>query len=159
MKTPVEAVRTAFYDKLERDASFFDIGASLEESKEIAATRSFVYLKEAVSYWKRKSSVGISLKFDEEYFEEELTDDEIDLIAMIMVLMHYQKTVVALKSKMHVFSSADIKALYSFSPAQERSSFLKQVDSYKDQVDDAIDGYAARDRITNARIHAGFGGL
>ena len=88
-----------------------------------------------------------------------MTDDEIDLIAMIMVYMHYQKTVVALKSKMHIFSSADIKALYNFSPAQERSSFMRQVEAYKDEVDDAIDGYAARDRITNARIPVGFGGL
>lgn len=159
MGTPVEAVYTAFYDKLERDASFFDAGNSIEESEEIAKERSHTYLKEAVSYWKRKQSADISLRFDKEKFEADLTDDEIDLIAMIMVYMHYQKTVVALKSKMHIFSSADIKALYNFSPAQERSSFMRQVEAYKDEVDDAIDGYAARDRITNARIPVGFGGL
>lgn len=159
MATPIEAVYTAFYDKLERDASFFDMGGTLEESEDIARTRSYAYLKESVSYWKRKHSMEISLKFNETEFEADLTDDEIDLLAMIMLLMHYQKTAVALKSKMHVFSSADIKALYSFSPAQERSTFLKQVSSYKQEVDDAIDGYAARDRITNARFSAGFGGL
>ena len=108
MGTPVEAVYTAFYDKLDRDASFFDAGNSIEESEEIAKERSHTYLKEAVSYWKRKQSADISLRFDKEKFEADLTDDEIDLIAMIMVYMHYQKTVVALKSKMHIFSSADI---------------------------------------------------
>ena len=159
MGTPVEAVYTAFYDKLERDASFFDAGSSLEESEEIAKERSHTYLKEAISYWKRKQSADIPLRFDKEKFEADLTDDEIDLIAMIMVYMHYQKTAVALKSKMHIFSAADIKALYNFSPAQERSSFMKQVESYKKEVDDAIDGYAARDRLTNARISVGFGGL
>ena len=40
MGTPVEAVYTAFYDKLERDASFFDAGNSIEESEEIAKERS-----------------------------------------------------------------------------------------------------------------------
>ena len=159
MGTPVEAVYTAFYDKLERDASFFDAGSSLEESEEIAKERSRTYLKEAIFYWKRKQSADISLRFDKDKFEADLTDDEIDLIAMIMVYMHYQKTAVALKSKMHIFSAADIKALYNFSPAQERSSFMKQVESYKKEVDDAIDGYAARDRLTNARISVGFGGL
>lgn len=159
MATPIEAVYTAFYDKIERDAAFFDMGATLEESEKLAEMRSHTYLKEAISYWKRKQSMSISLKFNDTSFEEELTDNEIDLIAMIMVLMYYQKVAVALKSKMHIFSSADIKALYNFSPAQERSTFLKQVESYKDEVDDAIDGYGARDRITNGRIPAGFGGL
>lgn len=159
MATPVEAVYTAFYDKMEKNASFFSMGNSLEESEKIAQERTHVYMKEAVVYWKRKHSMDISLKFNRVEFESDLTDDEIDLIAMIMVYMHYHKTAVTLESRTHTFSSADIKALYNFSPAQERSSFMKQIQAYKKEVDDAIDGYAARDRITNARVPAGFGGL
>ena len=159
MATPLAAVYTAFYDKIERDAAFFDMGATLEESEKLAEMKSHTYMKEAISYWKRRHSMSVSLKFGEAEFEADLTDDEIDLIAMIMVLMYYQKVAVALKSKMHIFSSADIKALYNFSPAQERSTFLRQVESYKEEVDEAIDGYGARDRITNSRIPAGFGGL
>lgn len=159
MATPLEAVYTAFYDKLEKDAAFFDMGDSIEESEELAKKVAYGYLRESVAYWKRKQSIRLSLIFDKEKFEEDLTDGEIDLLAMIMVYQHYQKTAIALKSKMHIFSSADIKALYAFSPAQERSTFLRQVESYKTEVDDAIDGYGARDRLSNARIITGFGGL
>ena len=151
MTLNADEVIQCFFDKLEADDEFFAYyGVDEGEALALARERARSYLKEAVVYFRRFAVVDFSFAMTESddgdlFFEEEITDDEVDLLTEIMLLKYYERGLAKLKPKINMFSSTDLKALHS---ANERSTFIEMLRSVRENVDTMLSQYVARDRLT-----------
>lgn len=161
MATGRKVVRTAFYDRIEADDTFFQYFGDFsdEEIQAIADTRANTYIAEAVAILKRRCEVEIDFSIDEENdtFIDDLTAEEILLIGGDLAFEVYiGREIAKMKTRINTFSSSDLRALHS--PASERKSFMDMYRELKADNEVKILDYASRDRTTGRYISVNKGG-
>lgn len=145
-----------FFSKLEKDTDFFALyNLTEEEILDIAVKRSKVYLKEAYSQFKLNCTLEFQFLFDDNLAQISVspdninvTFDEINIIAELMREICYDRDLAKLRAFQTRFSPTDLN---SFSPANERTSFLKMCEYIKKNNNMLIDNYDSRDRLTGKR--------
>ena len=147
-------VYEAFFDKIELDSEYFQYFEVDEiEAMKIAQERARSYLREACSYLRRHVSLDFTLSIakderGEEHFAVPITDDEIELLASIMLIPYYERGLAKLRPKLNTFSASELKLLHS--PANERQTYLALIDNQRANVNFLIADYYAKDRLTGA---------
>lgn len=145
---------TRFFDKVETDSDFFDYyGVQEDEALQLATERARSYLREAIVYLYRETELDFDLGLVHDgaqyQFAEEITENEVDLLAEIMYLRHLERGLAKLTPKINVLSSSDLKVLHS--PANERSSYVAMIDQARNNVVAMVSKYVAVDRLTGKR--------
>ena len=147
-------VYEAFYDKIELDSEYFQYFDVDEiEAMKIAQERARSYLREACSYLRRHVTLDFSLRIEkdetgEEHFAASITDDEVDLLAAIMLVPYYERGLAKLRPKLNTFSASELKLLHS--PANERQTYLALIENQRANINFLIADYYAKDRLTGA---------
>lgn len=154
MTNSLNDVYEVFFDKVEQDKEFF-VYFQLDEiqAMEIARERARSYLRDACSYLRRLVTLDFSLSIVEdeagvESFANKLTDDEVYLLAEIMMGFHYKRSLAKLLPKLNTFSAAELKLLHS--PANERQTYTAMVAQVWANIDRLIADYYAKDRLTGS---------
>lgn len=144
-----ETFYTLFFDKVERDRDFFMYNdVKPEDVEEVIRERAKSYLLSALAYLFLKCTSNINfMNYDAQnnVHNEDLTQTEIDLIVDIMFEKYLERDISMLKSQSNRFTTKDLN---TFSPANERRTFM---DMYRDvQADNMqrIKDYEATDRLT-----------
>jgi len=148
--TSFKKILKKFYDRIEKDADFFNYyNVDVEEAKEIAENRAKNYLCESLDELSCLSGLDVDFSDYNEDIEEinfKLVPKEIKLIVELMFL-YYMKRDEALLHAMEInFTPSDLSV---FSPANERSSYKNFIIKLENNVDIKIDDYKNRDRKTN----------
>lgn len=148
--TSFKKILKKFYDRIEKDADFFNYyNVDVEEAKEIAENRAKNYLCESLDELSCLPGLDVDFSDYNEDIEEinfKLVPKEIKLIVELMFL-YYMKRDEALLHAMEInFTPSDLSV---FSPANERSSYKNFIIKLENNVDIKIDDYKNRDRKTN----------
>lgn len=151
MATKLEAVRQAFYDRIESDDTFFQYFGQWdeEEIQAIADERADTYIKEAIALLRRKCKPDIGFIIDNTVgeFVDDLTDDEIHLIGGDLAFQVYiGRDIAKMRTRVNTFTSTDLKALHS--PANERNSYMAMYNSLCAENLTKIMDYSSRDRLS-----------
>ena len=147
--TSYEQLYVPFFNRIEEDAKFFSYyNLSAKEALEIAQKRAKNYLNEAVSILKRNCTLDFDLVLDDEVemISEDLTSDEINLLADLMYEVYISRDIATLKSMVNALTSTDLKMLHS--PANERKTFMDMYNTLKYNNEVAMSQYNGRDRKT-----------
>ena len=150
--TSYEQLYVPFFNRIEEDAKFFSYyNLSAKEALEIAQKRAKNYLNEAVSILKRNCTLDFDLVLDDEVemISEDLTSDEINLLADLMYEVYISRDIATLKSMVNALTSTDLKMLHS--PANERKTFVDMYNTLKYNNEVAMSQYNGRDRRTGKR--------
>ena len=141
----------AFYRKIEKDYQFFSYyNLTDEEAVELAQSRAKGLLHDAVAEFKLNSlDIDIQLDEENEVITPDLTNVEIDILASIMFKIYLSRDVATLKSMINIMSSSDLKMLYA--PANERKTFMDMYAKVQSDLEEKIQKYIARDRLTGKR--------
>lgn len=100
--TSYEQLYVPFFNRIEEDANFFSYyKITADEALEIAKKRAKNYLNEAVSILKRNCTLDFDLELDDEVemISEDLTNEEINLLADLMYEVYISRDIATLKSK------------------------------------------------------------
>lgn len=152
MGTSFEKIRNRFFDKLEKDDTFFNyVNLTDNEAMEIATKRANLLI-ESASIELVATCISdvdfLDLDEDLEEYNFELTEIETRLIVEIMFKQFMEKDVPTL----HVFALNFIPSEFnSFSPANERTSYMNLVKKLQEDIRKMIDDYEASDRATKKR--------
>ena len=150
--TTYEELYTPFFNRIEKDATFFSYyNLTEEEALEIAKSRTKNYLSEAITIWERNCTLDIEIVLDDELEEisANLTHNEINLIADLMYEVYISRDIVTLKSMVNALTSTDLKMLHS--PANERKTFMDMYNTLKSNNEVAMSNYNGRNRLTGKR--------
>ena len=150
--TTYEELYTPFFNRIEKDATFFSYYNLTEaEALEIAKSRTKNYLNEAITIWERNCTLDIEIILDDELEEisADLTHNEINLVADLMYEVYISRDIVTLKSMVNALTSTDLKMLHS--PANERKTFMDMYNTLKSNNEVAMSNYNGRDRLTGKR--------
>lgn len=152
MGTARSEVRQAFFDAIELDDTFYEYyDETLDDGdiQDIADERANTYIKKAISILKSKCEPEIDFTVDEETdeFNDDLTDDEIQLIGGDLAFEVYiGRDIAKMRTRINTFTSSDLKALHS--PANERNSLMAMYKQLQNDNLAKISDYAAKNRIT-----------
>ena len=111
------------------------------------------YLMESLSVITRNIEPEEDFSFDDydselEEFNSDLTFDEIDMLAHLMLEQHFKREF----GKLKAFSAQDLPtSLQVFSPANERTSIRALVKAIHEENMTMLDNYMAKDRSTRKR--------
>lgn len=150
--TTYEELYTPFFNRIEKDATFFSYyNLTEDEALEIAKSRTKNYLNEAITIWERNCTLDIEIVLDDELEEisADLTHNEINLVADLMYEVYISRDIVTLKSMVNALTSTDLKMLHS--PANERKTFMDMYNTLKSNNEVAMSNYNGRDRLTGKR--------
>ena len=151
--TSFDLFYTRFFNKVEKDADFFDYyNHTEEESMEIAKQRAENYLIEAVDELKTKCETTVNfydMDMENKCFNFKAYSNEIEIISRIMFKIYLERDIALMKPIVNSLSATDIKAL--FSPAADRKTFDEMLKRYESKTDTMISQYTARDRETGKR--------
>ena len=150
--TSYEQLYIPFFNRIEEDARFFSYyNLTAEEALDIAESRTKNYLNEAVAILKRNCTLDFNLVLDDEteVISEDLTSDEINLLADLMYEVYISRDIVTLKTMVNALTSSDLKMLHS--PANERKTFMNMYSTLKYNNEVAISHYEGRNRKTGER--------
>lgn len=150
MGTPIDTVYDSFFSYIEEDDTFFQYyKLSPEEAWGLAKQRTFSYLTEAISFFKKNAvdiDINIDINENKKEFNDKLNSEEVDLLGQLCFLQYLKRDLVKMKTRINMFSSSDIKVLYS--PANERNSYMEMVSQYEENCKINISRYASRNRDT-----------
>lgn len=152
MGTSFEKIRNRFFDRIEKDDTFFNyLNLTDREAMELAIKRANLLLESAAIELTATCNSDVDfldLDTDLEEYNFELTAMEVRLIVEIMFKQFMERDVPTL----HVFALNFIPSEFnSFSPANERTSYLNLVKKLQEDVREMIDDYESQDRRTNKR--------
>ncbi len=149
MSTTISVTIEAFLKRVEKDRDFFNyINLSDADSMELALRRAGNYLNEAVSKLSIAGCNHIDLTDIDEtlaVFNEDLTRNEIFLIASMMYEFHLDRDISKLKTLSVNFTSTDLRV---FDPSNARSTFIEMFKAVRDENKSLIDDYKNTDRET-----------
>lgn len=149
MNTTFEEIYKIFFDKISKDKDFFQyFNVSDEEALEIAQTRSESLLKSALVRIMNYCAPDIDFyNYDDinNQFNFECTEIEKDLIAELMKEGLLQQDEMKLKVVHGYFNTKDLK---TFSPANERKTFVEMLEKIYNRNNAKIENYISKDRET-----------
>ena len=157
MSTSFTVPIQAFFRRIERDKKFFNYyNVDATEAMALASEQAYGYLIESISDIVNKGNPDINFtnytittdtnNNDIGTFNFDLTTNEINLLAQLMYDKYFNRDFVKLRAFKLQFSPSD---LTTFSPANERSTFINMYNQVKNESAKMLDNYASRDRITN----------
>ena len=152
--TAFSDVYDKFYELVETDSNFFQYFDLTEnEVRYLVHDRAKSYLMESLSVITRNIESEEDFSFDDydselEEFNSDLTFDEIDMLAHLMLEQHFKREF----GKLKAFSAQDLPtSLQVFSPANERTSIRALVKDIHEENMTMLDNYMAKDRSTRKR--------
>ena len=152
--TAFSEVYDKFYELVETDSNFFQyFDLSENEVINLVNDRAKSYLMESLSVIFRNIEPEENFSFDDydselEEFNSDLTYDEIDMLAHLMLEQHFKREF----GKLKAFSAQDLPtSLQVFSPANERASIRALVKDIHEENMTMLDNYMAKDRSTRKR--------
>ena len=152
--TAFSDVYDKFYELVETDSNFFQYFDLTEnEVRDLVHDRAKSYLMESLSVITRNIEPEEDFSFDDydselEEFNSDLTFDEIDMLAHLMLEQHFKSEF----GKLKAFSAQDLPtSLQVFSPANERTSIRALVKDIHEENMTMLDNYMAKDRSTRKR--------
>lgn len=152
--TAFSDVYDKFYELVETDSNFFQYFDLTEnEVQDLVHDRAKSYLMESLSVITRNIEPEEDFSFDDydselEEFNSDLTFDEIDMLAHLMLEQHFKREF----GKLKAFSAQDLPtSLQVFSPANERTSIRALVKDIHEENMTMLDNYMAKDRSTRKR--------
>lgn len=152
--TAFSEVYNKFYELVETDSNFFQYFDLTEnEVRYLVHDRAKSYLMESLSVITRNIEPEEDFSFDDydselEEFNSDLTFDEIDMLAHLMLEQHFKREF----GKLKAFSAQDLPtSLQVFSPANERTSIRALVKDIHEENMTMLDNYMAKDRSTRKR--------
>lgn len=157
MATTYDQLETMFFDRIEKDRSFF-IYAGLDDSDSmaIARSRADAYLVEACSDMMSLCDPVVDfLDMDNNarQFSFDMTGKELYLVSSLMYQKYLEKDIAYLRSLDVNFTTAELKV---FDPSNARTTYLEMVRYVKEQNERLLEEYRSRDRITGAWIGADY---
>lgn len=152
--TAFSEIYDKFYELVETDSNFFQYFDLTEnEVQDLVHDRAKSYLMESLSVITRNIEPEEDFSFDDydselEEFNSDLTFDEIDMLAHLMLEQHFKREF----GKLKAFSAQDLPtSLQVFSPANERTSIRALVKDIHEENMTMLDNYMAKDRSTRKR--------
>ena len=152
--TAFSEIYDKFYELVETDSNFFQYFDLTEnEVQDLVHERAKSYLMESLSVITRNIEPEEDFSFDDydselEEFNSDLTFDEIDMLAHLMLEQHFKREL----GKLKAFSAQDLPtSLQVFSPANERTSIRALVKDIHEENMTMLDNYMAKDRSTRKR--------
>lgn len=152
--TAFSEIYDKFYELVETDSNFFQyFDLSENEVRSLVHDRAKSYLMESLSVIFRNIEPEENFSFDDydselEEFNSDLTYDEIDMLAHLMLEQHFKREF----GKLKAFSAQDLPtSLQVFSPANERASIRALVKDIHEENMTMLDNYMAKDRSTRKR--------
>ena len=152
--TAFSEIYDKFYELVETDSNFFQyFDLSENEVINLVNDRAKSYLMESLSVIFRNIEPEENFSFDDydselEEFNSDLTYDEIDMLAHLMLEQHFKREF----GKLKAFSAQDLPtSLQVFSPANERASIRALVKDIHEENMTMLDNYMAKDRSTRKR--------
>ena len=152
--TAFSEIYDKFYELVETDSNFFQYFDLTEnEVQDLVHDRAKSYLMESLSVITRNNEPEEDFSFDDydselEEFNSDLTFDEIDMLAHLMLEQHFKREF----GKLKAFSAQDLPtSLQVFSPANERTSIRALVKDIHEENMTMLDNYMAKDRSTRKR--------
>ena len=152
--TAFSEIYDKFYELVETDSNFFQyFDLSENEVRDLVHDREKSYLMESLSVITRNIEPEEDFSFDDydselEEFNSDLTFDEIDMLAHLMLEQHFKREF----GKLKAFSAQDLPtSLQVFSPANERTSIRALVKDIHEENMTMLDNYMAKDRSTRKR--------
>lgn len=152
--TAFSQVYDKFYELVETDSNFFQyFDLNENEVRDLVHDRAKSYLTESLSVVSRNIEPEENFSFDDydselEEFNSDLTYDEIDMLAHLMLEQHFKREF----GKLKAFSAQDLPtSLQVFSPANERASIRALVKDIHEENMTMLDNYMAKDRSTRKR--------
>lgn len=152
--TAFSEIYDKFYELVETDSNFFQyFDLSESEVRNLVHDRAKSYLMESLSVIFRNIEPEENFSFDDydselEEFNSDLTYDEIDMLAHLMLEQHFKREF----GKLKAFSAQDLPtSLQVFSPANERASIRALVKDIHEENMTMLDNYMAKDRSTRKR--------
>lgn len=148
--TPFTNVIDRFYRKIKKDREFFmGNGINVDDLADILNEYSKELLDDAVNEIQLSISVNQVINFLDkddlmEQFNFDLTSTEEDILSDMMYVKLLDEEMVKLKT-MQKYLGDDIKV---FSPAEERTSFIKMIAYKRGLLSNKIANYNIRDRLT-----------
>ena len=137
--TAFSEIYDKFYELVETDSNFFQYFDLTEnEVQDLVHDRAKSYLMESLSVITRNIEPEEDFSFDDydselEEFNSDLTFDEIDMLAHLMLEQHFKREF----GKLKAFNAQDLPtSLQIFSPANERTSIRALVkDIHEENID------------------------
>ena len=149
--TAFSQVYDKFYELVETDSNFFQyFDLNENEVRNLVHDRAKSYLMESLSVIFRNIEPEENFSFDDydselEEFNSDLTYDEIDMLAHLMLEQHFKREF----GKLKAFSAQDLPtSLQVFSPANDRKTFMAMYNTVVEENKVKLDRYARRDRTT-----------
>lgn len=152
MSTSFDDIICRFFRKIEKDRDFFAYyNVDFDEAMELAKKQAVGYLLEAVE--KLTDSCVPDVDFfnyneESQKFNFQLTSKEIGLLTDLMREVYYERDFALLKVFAVRMTPSD---LTTFSPANERSSYLAMVEKIKSDNMGKISQYESVDRLTGLK--------
>ena len=114
MSTPISKIIERFFHIIEEDEEFFDYyNLTDEESLQLATERANAIVEEALTVWKWRCNVPVSLTIIDEFIVEnderyravegDLTSDEINIVARLMFEIYIHRDIAKLTSLQKTF--------------------------------------------------------
>ena len=153
MSTPISKIIERFFHIIEEDEEFFDYyNLTDEESLQLATERANAIVEEALTMWKWRCNVPVSLTIIDEFIVEnderyravegDLTSDEINIVARLMFEIYIHRDIAKFKKDEINFTPKDLQ---KFSPSNSRKTFMAM---YKDIHDDNLIEMNCRTLVT-----------
>ena len=147
METLYTEIIEQFLYKIEKDRKFFSYyNNSNSESMQLVERRAMNYLNEAIVLFSTKTFTNVLEKNDSGTgFKNTLTSEEVYILTNLMYEIHLKRDLAVLKAMSDKYAPTDLN---TFSPANERKSFLLLVEKIENENTALIDTYCVRDRQT-----------
>lgn len=160
MSTPVSSIIERFFRIIEEDEDFFDYyNLTDEESMQLATERAYAIVEEALSEWKWRCNVSVSLNIvdvfniedDSRYkaVEGNLSPEEIFIVARLMFEIYIHRDISKFKKDEINFTPKDLQ---KFSPSNSRKTFMAMYKDIHDENLVMLKNYQDRDRESGAQI-------
>lgn len=157
MATTYDELETMFFDRIEKDRSFFMYaGLDDSDSMAVAKTRADAYLVEACSDMMSLCDPVVDfldMDADARLFSFDMTGKERYLVSSLMYQKYLEKDIAYLRSLDVNFTTSELKV---FDPSNARTTYLEMVNYVRTQNERLLEEYRNRDRITGAWIGADY---
>lgn len=146
--TSYEPIFDLFKEKIIQDTDFFMYDVPEMETNIIIKQRCLGLMNQGIDYILSKCVPYVDFNDRNDTLEQfnlDLVEKEQELIAESMYFCYMSEDTVRLKAFVNRFSDKDIQ---SFSPANERNSYMDMIEKLERQLVKKIKSYVARDRLT-----------
>jgi len=147
MATLFSTINDLFYKRVLKDPDFFQYTNVLEsEVLELMETSAYDYMIESISTIKLYSEPTVDFDdYNDVQFNFDMTKTELQIIVNLMFEKFLSRDRAKLKIYNKYFTTQEVNL---FSPAAERDSFIKMLNSLEEKNKAEIKSYNSRDRLT-----------